>query len=122
MFSAIIGALFVTALLFAIQSTQVKASGGFLPATIATTSVALVNTTASTIIATSSCTARIISTTGVSGITLTFTDNQGAVPTSITGFYQAASTTVAYDSALYGCGAVKAFSGIAQTITVSDAR
>lgn len=104
------------------NSQPVKAAGGFLPATIATTSVATVTSTASTVIATSTCAARIISTTGAGGIMITFTDNQGSVPSATFGFWQPSSSTVSYDSGLYGCGAVKVYSGVTQIITVSDSR
>lgn len=92
-----------------------------IPARIATTSQAAVTSTASTIIATSSCSSRIISTVA-SPIMLTFTDNQGAIPTGVFGHIQAASTTVVYDAGLYGCGAVKAYSFTAATITVAETR
>lgn len=35
------------------------------------------------------------------------------------GMYQAASTTVAYDSALFGCGNITAIAGATTTISVS---
>ena len=57
------------------------------------------------------CTARIISTQGgTGGVMLTFSDYIGQSPTGISGHYQAASTTEVYDSGLYGCGKVRAWS------------
>jgi hypothetical protein len=93
-----------------------------LPATVATTSPAAVSTTQSLVIGTSSaCASRVIS-TKASAIMLTFSDAQGQVPTGTYGFVQAASTTVAYDSGLYGCGAVRAYSFASDTITVTETR
>lgn len=92
-----------------------------LPASIATTSPAAVSTTASTIFATSTCAARIISTTA-SPVMLTFSENQSVVPTALFGVLQAASTTVAYDSGQYGCGAVQVYAFVAGNITVSESR
>lgn len=97
------------------------AGAGDLPGTVATTSVATVTTTASTIFATSTCGARVITTTA-SPIMLTFSDNQGAVPTGAFGTLQAASTTVAYSNSLYGCGAYKAYSFVSGPITVMESR
>jgi len=51
-----------------------------------------------------------------------FSDAQGFVPNVAKGFYQAASTTVAYDSGLYGCDAVRIYSFATQQITVLEAR
>ena len=92
-----------------------------LPATVATSSIAAVTTNATTVFATSSCAARII-TTSASPIMITFSDNHGSVPTGSFGHLQSASTTVAYDSGQYGCGAVKVFSFVAGTISVSESR
>lgn len=74
---------------------------------------------ATTIIATSSCSARIIS-TGQTTAMLTFADD--FTPTGSFGVWQAASTTVAYDSGLYGCGEVKAWTNATGVITVTDVR
>lgn len=116
------GAVFVLLLLafFTSQVTKASAPTG-LPATIATTSALTVTTTPILAIATSSCSARIISTTA-SPIMIGFTDAQGFVPSGVQGFLQAASTTVAYDSGQYGCGAVRIYSYVSGSITVSDSR
>ena len=68
-----------------------------------------------------SCNSRIISTTA-SPIMLTMGDQAGLRPNGSTGYIQAASTTVAYDGGLFGCGAVFVFSFTTATITVSDMR
>lgn len=53
---------------------------------------------------------------------LTFSDYAGQTPTGLYGHLQAASTTVAYDSGLYGCGLMKVYSFATQQITVSETR
>lgn len=92
-----------------------------LPATIATTSPMAVTTTPSLVMATSSCSARIITTTA-SPIMIGFSDIQGFLPSGTQGHLQAASSTVAYDSGQYGCGAVRVYSFVAGQITISESR
>lgn len=124
----IVLAIFLTALAlvmcvstFSAKIADASAPSG-LPATIATTTkVVMASRTAGPVIATSTCSARIISTQGVS-IMLTFSDFQGDTPTASLGIGQAASTTVAYDSGQYGCGLVKAWADAATSITVIDSR
>lgn len=98
-----------------------------ITATVATTSVYAVTNSQQLVFATSSCTARTISTTNTDGIRISFSDGmtgmlQGFQPTGSQGFWQAASTTVTYDATQYGCGALRVFSGTPQTITVSESR
>lgn len=129
--TAILIALILTALIaigFSAHSQKVSASAppGIIT-TIATTSVAAVTATQILVFATSSCSTRIISTTNIDGIRISFTDGvpgtlQGFQPTATQGFWQGASTTVAYDATQYGCGALRVFSGTPQTITVSESR
>lgn len=91
-----------------------------LPATVGTsTQYTLLAGTAGTLVASSSCTSRVVSTQS-SGILLTFDDRY--TPTLGVGFWQGASTSVAYDGGLYGCGQMKAISAGAQVITVMDVR
>ena len=93
-----------------------------LQATVATTSNIAVTTTQKLVFATSTCAARIVS-TKASAITITFSDNPTAiVPTGAVGHVQAASTTVVYDSGLYGCGALRIYSYVTDTITVAETR
>lgn len=114
-------ALSVGAAVLGIKRAEASAPSG-LPATVATTSRLTVGATALTAFATStSCAARTIGTTGAP-IMVTFTDNDGQTPSATLGFPQAASTTVTYDSGQVGCGALKVYSFIASTITVSEAR
>ncbi len=88
----------------------------------ATSSNPTVTTTASLVFATTtSCSARVV-TTYASPVMLTFSDNQGETPTGTYGHLQAASTTIAYDSGLYGCGAVKIYSFVSQAISVTETR
>lgn len=124
---AVGAALFVAvlALSFAFMANQsnyahASAPSG-LPSTIATSSNPTVTTTPSLVFATSSCAARII-TTVASPIMITFSDNQGKVPSGIFGHLQPASTTVVYDSGQYGCGAVRIYSFVSSAITVSESR
>lgn len=64
------------------------------------------------------CASRIISTGGNSAIMISFDPN--IAPNGVVGHLQLASTTVAYNSELYGCGAVTAYGFSSSTITVSD--
>ena len=110
------------AILFTTPAREAAASSPpGLPATVATSSQAAVSTTAIPLIATSTCSARII-TTFASPVMLTFSDYANQTPTGVFGHLQAASTTVAYDSGQYGCGLVKGYSFASQTITVTDVR
>ncbi len=119
--------LLAFALLFSVLPITISKKTAFgsltnSPATVATTTqISLTAVTAAPLEATSSCTARIITTQG-SAMLLTFSDVAGQSPASGFGFIQAASTTVAYDAGQYGCGLVKAYSFGAQVITISDAR
>lgn len=93
-----------------------------LQAKVATTTLSrTIGTSQSLLVASSTCVNRIITTAGGSGggIYLTFSDIQGIVPTATTGHFQAGSTTVAYDSGLYGCDAVRAISATGANVTVS---
>lgn len=120
--------MIVTAFLFAgiiIQASKASAAApSGLPATVATSSPAgiTVGTTAITVFATSTCSARIISTVN-KPIMITFTDIAGQTPSATFGHVQSASTTVAYDSGIYGCGALKVYGFDSNTvITVSESR
>lgn len=70
-----------------------------------------------------SCKSRVV-TTNNNGINLSFGDATLFSSTTLTatkGHYQAASTTVVYDSGLYGCGRMTALGLIASgTVTVSE--
>lgn len=124
-FLILAGLIFVTALLIMLNGAyKVSASApSGLQGTVATSSVSGVGTTVVTLIATTtgSCSARIIS-TKTSAIMLTFSDYAGQAPTGTFGHVQPASTTVAYDSGLYGCGLVKAFGFAADTVTITEVR
>lgn len=103
---------------------QAHASAGQLPGTLASTTAITegTGTGGGLAIATSTCSARVISTSGTSGIMITFSDYAFQTPTAIFGNWQGASTTVVYDAALYGCGAVRIFSFATQQVTVTDVR
>lgn len=108
---------------FAIDSTPKAgaAAPSGLPATVATSSSQIVITSAPIIFATSTCAARIITVNAGGNIMLTFSDMLGQTPTATFGRFQAASTTVEYDSGIYGCGSVKAY-GSGVTITTTETR
>ncbi len=117
--AAVVAVLFLVS--YSNYTAHASAPSG-LTAVIATTSQITVGATISgaPILATSTCTARIVS-TGPRAVSLTMSDKTGQVPSGIFGYYQAASTTVAYDSGLYGCGALRAFgAGADSVITVSE--
>jgi hypothetical protein len=102
------------------QNVSASAPSG-LPSIVATSSVSAVSRTAISLFATSSCSARII-TTAADPIMLTFSDYAAQTPSATYGHFQGASTTVAYDSGLYGCGLVKAYSFNGQDITLTETR
>lgn len=117
--------MLIGALVFVGWSTQQQALGAAEPGnpgTIATSTNINVPAGAVTVIASSTCTARIITTSPTSPIMLTFSDVLGQTPTATYGHVQAASTTVVYDSGLYGCGRVKAFGWGTSVITITDVR
>ena len=69
-----------------------------------------------------SCKARVVTTTS-QGIMISFGDTTGFGSTTIggqAGHLQAASTTVAYDGGIYGCGRMSAYGFASTTITVSQ--
>ena len=69
-----------------------------------------------------SCKARVITTNGI-GVYLSFGDTAGFSSTTITnaiGHWQPASTTVVYDSGLYGCGRLTGWAVATTTLTVSQ--
>lgn len=87
------------------------ATSGLAASVASTTQETVLAASATTIAATSTCSSRVVS-TGAQAIVLTFSDYAAQSPTLAGfGFYQPASTTVAYDSGLYGCGLMKAISG-----------
>lgn len=86
-----------------------------------TTTNYTITNSSQTLVATSTCTARTIS-TSASAVMLTFSDYAGQAPTGSFGILQPASTTVTYDSGQYGCGLVKGFSFASQLITVLETK
>jgi hypothetical protein len=93
--------------------------------TVATTTSLSAGIAATVLPANPTCRARVISTTGESAIMVLFGDSVTADLSSTTmsgskGHWQAASTTVAYDSGLYGCGKLYVRAYAATTLTVSE--
>lgn len=123
----IIAGLFVTVgIMTAIFSETKLATAGApsgLQTTVATSTAYSVSTSASTLFATSTaCSSRIITTTS-QPIMLVFSDRAGQVPTGTFGHLQSASTTVAYDSGIYGCNAYKAYGyGGSSNLTLTETR
>lgn len=116
----IVAMIALTAMLLTEKTFGSAPSG--LPATLATsTMLTLASRTATTVLATSTCAARIVSTTDKQ-IMLTFSDYNNAAPSGTFGHMQLASTTVVYDSGVYGCGLVKVWGDAATNITVTETR
>lgn len=90
-----------------------------IPATVTAMNSYTVTTSALQIAATSTCSARIVSTTA-SPIMLGFTAKAGTTTTATVGLLQAASTTVAYDSGIYGCNQLSAYSFASGLVTVVE--
>ena len=114
--------ILVIVYLFGASATQIQA--GAMPGlttNVASTSAYSFGTTAVSLMATSSCVTRIIS-TQASPIMLTFSDWSGQTPTALIGHIQAASTTIVYDADKYGCGLFKAYGFTTATTTVSETR
>ena len=115
--------LLFTAYLFRPESAQ----GGSFPGSVA--QIGINNRSASTtsqtpavhvptsIFATSTCSARIVTTTG-GDITLSFHD--GFVLGQYSGHLQLASTTEIYDGEQYGCGLMRVFAVSSTTITATE--
>lgn len=122
--AAIIGTMAITAAFSYANLVKASAPSG-LPATTATSSNPLVAPNVATLLfATTTgggCTARVISTASTT-LMLTFGDTVMGGPTGTYGVWQAASTTVAYDSGLYGCGAVRGMANVGGQITVIETR
>ena len=122
--TGIIGVILLAAVF--LYSTEKRNLGGAtssgIEATVATTTDYLLGTTQGVLFATSSCAVRVISTTGESSIMLTFTDKQGKVPSGFFGHIQAASSTVAYDGGVYGCGTIRGYSFVEQILTLTESR
>ena len=81
----------------------------------------LIGGTVQTLVASSTCGTRIIS-TKASPILLTFSEKVNDLPTATRGHLQAASTTVSYKAEEYGCGKVKALTadGLGTFITFTE--
>ena|SRR3990167_4785155 len=123
----VIGTLSVLVILFGLKTLglnpplgQAAEDSAAFPLTSTNSSLAV--NTVSTLTATTSCVARIIS-TGVVGVHLTFSDTAGDTLTGRMGHIQAASTTVNYNSNVYGCGLVRVRSdGAATQIRITEVK
>lgn len=122
---ALVGLFALTVIALVLSLSTRPAIADSLPgvvAPIATTSNPTVTSSASLVFATSSCSARVV-TTYASPVMITFGDVAGnGGPTATFGHLQAASTTAIYSSNQVGCGALRIYSFTSQAITVSEAR
>lgn len=123
---ALFGALVVGIIAYFVVTSSVaygSAPSGLQGEIATSTRLNVAATSVITLIGTTTCSSRIV-TTGQSAIALTFSDIQGAVPTGLAGggHLQAASTTEVYDSGLYGCGRMKAYSYTASNIYITSVR
>jgi len=119
--TSLVATLSVLVALLAIKQIPELSFGGATPglySTVASSSETRVgSTSADTIFTTTDgCTSRVISTTG-RAIMLSF---GSTTPTAVVGHVQSASTTVAYDSEIYGCGQVRAYAYEAGAATPSS--
>lgn len=124
-------AIIITAVLVALvtfivvkDNLPVGSAPAGLHATLATTSSITVGIANNQTLFTSNnqCTNRVVSTVA-KAIMLNFGLVGNATSSGVVGHLQAASTTTAYDSGLFGCGAVTAYGFDASTtITISEFR
>lgn len=107
-------------LIVGFQDVDASAPAG-ASATVATSSaITMPAVTVISIAATSSCAATIVQ-TGASALMLQFSDRKGSTLTGQNGTaLQAASSTEVYDSGQYGCGRIRAYSYVAQPITITQ--
>lgn len=112
------------------QTANASAPSG-LPVLVATSSTRVIGPTVSlngflfgttTNEAAFQCSSRIISTRGESAIMLSLASLSSTTLSGSIGTMQSASTTVAYDSGLYGCGYVTAFAYATTTVTLVETR
>ncbi len=133
--TAVITAGILIATIFFLSSHKANAALTSIPATVATTSVMTIgpstayNKVLNDVMGTSTvseqlaqCTSRVISTRGESAIMIAFSQLASTTLSGAVGNLQAASTTVAYDSGVYGCGYWTFFAYATTTITVTEYR
>ena len=119
MFSAVVAVAMLCAVVIFNEARLASASApSGLPATVIFVGSSTVSTTAIVLNATTTnCAARIVS-TGSNPVMLGFTGANGTTTNATTGLWQAGSTTVAYDSGLYGCGLLTAYSALGSIVNV----
>lgn len=129
--SAMIAALIVTMIASAfiladMRIASASAPSGLMSRVATTSTIAVgpnVNTVPTSLFGTTQCSSRVISTAS-ENIYLSFA-SVGSTTISVSGypklgFVQLASTTVAYDSGIYGCGLVSARAVATATITIME--
>lgn len=118
---AVVSAILAAILFYSLMPVFAAAPSG-LPSSVATSSNRTWTAASEVAFATTTnCASRIIGTRG-DAIRIVFSDINGETPSASVGFPQAASTTVVYDSGLYGCGQVKIYSYAAQVINLAETR
>ena len=115
--TAILSLIAVSAWYLAIHMDVFGSSPGDVATTIATSTNFIVVKASRQLFATSTCSARIISTVG-EDITILFGTQLGNVPSATLGHVQFASTTVTYPAENFGCGTWNVFG---QSIPASPA-
>lgn len=118
-----IAAITVIAVLGQVAFTAFGAAPSGLPATVGTSTTRHLAAATPTLVfpTSTNCAARVI-TTASSTVMISFSDKQSLVPSPTAGHFQTGSTTVAYDSGIYGCDAVRIYSFTAQQITIQESR
>lgn len=97
-------ALVAMAIFWAVSEPAKSSAPPGLQVNVATSSTFLVGNIAKILTATTTCSARIITTTGNAVMLSWYANALQGTSTPIIGTIQAASTTVAYDAETYGCG------------------
>lgn len=109
---------FIGMALFIVSSHPIaQAAFPNLHARFATTTTKIVGPGVTTVVtARDTCASRVISTRN-GAVLLSFDEN--TAPSATRGHLQSASTSIAYDSELYGCGPIRAFGYSSTTITLT---
>lgn len=125
-YSTIASVLFLSLLAIVLNAPKEVAGSAFTgqSAYLQTATTTTLNTATKGTIAASNdyCKSRVITTNGI-GVYLSFGDTTGFGSTTLAnavGHWQPASTTVAYDGGLYGCGLLTGYANATTTLTVSQ--
>ncbi len=100
---ALIG-FFVFYLVTTTKDVKGSAPTGYATQISTSSTITLSGTSGVAFASSTDCTNRVVTVPPAGGARINFGDNAGIVPSATVGHMQAASTTVYYDSGLYGCG------------------